>query len=54
MTTVGIFASVTSGAIVSADGVIPAPMIATLSLTIISCASRFAISGEVVSSLTMS
>src|SRR5262249_58599807 len=34
MTTIGILASVASGATVSADGVIPAPRIAILSLTI--------------------
>jgi hypothetical protein len=53
ITIVGIFASVTNGAMVNADGVTPTPRIATLSLTIISCASRFATSGEVASSLTM-
>ena len=54
MMTVAIFASVTSGAIVSADGVMPAPMIATLSLTISSCAMRLARSAAVPSSLMMS
>ena len=40
MTTPGILASVTSDAIASADGVMPAPTILILSLTIISCTRR--------------
>jgi hypothetical protein len=42
ITTMVTFASVTSGAMLSADGVMPTPMTATLSFTIISRAARFA------------
>ena len=54
MTTVGTLPSVAIGAIDIALGVRPAPRKLTLSLTISSCASRLALSGTLLSSLTIS
>ena len=54
ITTVGIFACVTSWPIASAVGVMPPSTMLTLSLTIISCTTRRATSGTPLSSRTIS
>ena len=53
ITTVGIFACVTSWPIASAVGVMPPSTIETFSLTIISCTTRRATSGTPLSSRTI-